>query len=216
MLCDYGCGKEATYYLPTVKKWCCSKKQQCCDIQKKKYSNSIKGRVPWNKDKKGIFSRETLERIGKSTSDRNKGKHLSEQTKLKISIGNSKPKLSKEFKERLRQEMLNGRALKMIKKIKKISKEEVKLRNMVKELYPHCKFQHSIFRFAIDVALVQEKLAIEYDGYYHFCSPEIIEYHKQRQEKIESEGWKLLRYTIFAKFPKKEQIQNEILRMINE
>ena len=98
----------------------------------------------------------------------------------------------------------------MIKAIKKISNEEIKLRNIIKELYLNCEFQYGIFRYAIDVALVEEKIAIEYDGYYHFDTKEHIEYHKNRQKRIEDQGWKFLRYN---KVPSLEQIKNDI-RMI--
>ena len=127
-ICEYGCGKEATHYLPTVKKWCCSERQMQCDVQRKKYSNSIKGRIPWNKGKKNIFSKETLEKMSKATTRNNLGKKLTEETKKKISIGNSKPKQTIEFKKKQRQRMLNGQALKMIKCIKNSSSEGLKKR----------------------------------------------------------------------------------------
>lgn len=259
-ICEYGCGKEAIHYLPTVKKWCCSERQMQCDVQRKKYSNSIKGRIPWNKGKKNIFSKETLEKMSMTTTRNNLGKKLTEETKKKISIGNSKPKQTKEFKEKQRQRMLNGQALKMIKCItnssseglkkrwkdpnskfnsieyrdkkkqimlnggaikalkgmKKISKEEIKLRNIVKELYPFVEFQHPVFNYALDIAILDKKIAIEYDGYFHFDTEEHKQYHKQRQEKIESEGWKFYRVTMFDKFPSLEEVKINIQRLLNE
>lgn len=116
--------------------------------------------------------------------------------------------------EKSRQRLLNGQALKMIKAIKKISNEEIKLRNMVKELYPDCEFQHSVFRYSLDVALVKEKIAIEYDGYYHFDTEEHKEYHKERQEKIENEGWRFYRVTMFDKFPRIEEVKENIENLI--
>ena len=259
MLCSYGCGKEATFQLKNGK-WCCSEMQMKCDIQRKKYSESIKGRIPWNKNKKGIFSKESLEKISKASTINNIGKHKSLETKRKISIGNSKPKQSEEFKNQQRQRMLNGQALKMIKCIKnssseglkerwkdpnskfnsieyrdkkkqvmlnggaikalkgmkKISKPEIKLRDMVKELHPDCEFQYGVFNYALDIAIPEKKIAIEFDGYFHFDNPEHVEYFKNRQEKIESEGWKFLRYTMFDKFPDKEQINKDLTRLIND
>jgi hypothetical protein len=260
MLCDYGCGKEATHYFKTVDKWCCSESQMKCDAQRKKYSESIKGRIPWNKNKKGIFSKETLEKISKATTRNNIGKHKSLETRRKISIGNSKPKQSEEFKEQQRQRMLNGQALKMIKCIKnssseglkkawkdpnsifnsiehrdkrrqvmlnggaikalrgmkKISKPEMMLRDMVKELYPESEPQYPVFNYVIDVALPNQKIAIEYDGYFHFCDEGRKQYHKLRQEKIESEGWKFYRVTMFDKFPDIEEVKINIQRLIND
>ena len=35
-----------------------------------------------------------------------------------------------------------------------------------------------------------------------------------KEEKIEEEGWKFIRYNIFSKFPSKEQIYNDIQKEI--
>ena len=115
-----------------------------------------------------------------------------------------------ELKQKSKIRMLNGLALKMIKSIKKTSNEEIKLRNMVRELYPDCEFQYPVLRYSLDVAIPDKKIAIEYDGYYHFDTEEHKQYHKVRQEKIEKEGWKFLRYTIFDKFPDLEKLKGDI------
>jgi very-short-patch-repair endonuclease len=98
----------------------------------------------------------------------------------------------------------------MNKFIKNPSNIEVKLRNLVKEIFPDCEFQYPIFNYSLDIALVEEKIAIEYDGYYHFNCQESINYHNARQEKIEKEGWKFLRYTMFDKFPNKRKIEQDV------
>lgn len=120
-----------------------------------------------------------------------------------------------EQKIKLRKIMLDGGALKAIKAIKKISNEEIKLRGMVKELYPSCEFQYGVFNYALDVAILEYKIAIEYDGHYHFHTKEAINYFKLRQERIEKEGWVFLRYTMFDKFPSKEKIQSDLNKIIN-
>jgi hypothetical protein len=48
----------------------------------------------------------------------------------------------------------------------------------------------------------------------HFDTKDHIEYHKKRQENIEKEGWKFIKYTIFDKFPSKDIIKNEISKII--
>jgi len=58
--------------------------------------------------------------------------------------------------------------------------------------------------------LIQEKIVIEYDGYYHFNCKDSIEYGIMRQNRIQNEGWKFVRYTMFDKFPDKEQLQTDI------
>ena len=120
-----------------------------------------------------------------------------------------------EFKERQRIRMLNGGAITAIKGIKNPSNEEIKLRNMVKELCLDCEFQYPVFNYSLDVALVSDKIAIEYDGYYHFDSEYHKEYHKNRKEKIENEGWKFLKYNIFKKFPDLKTLKEDIKKIKN-
>jgi very-short-patch-repair endonuclease len=133
------------------------------------------------------------------------------------------PKLS----ENQRQYMLNGGATKALKGVKNPSKPEIMLREMVLELYPDADPQHDVFNYSIDIALVEQKIAIEYDGYRHFfeCTkvkkytPEEYrritkEYDDKRQKRIEGEGWTFLRYTMFDKFPTKEQVKNDIEKII--
>ena len=106
--------------------------------------------------------------------------------------------------------MLSGHAIKMIRSIKKISKNELKLRTIIQDLYSNCQFQYKVLNYSIDVAIPEHRIAIEYDGYYHFNSKENIDYHNIRQQKIELEGWKFLRYNIFQPFPNKEQINKDL------
>jgi very-short-patch-repair endonuclease len=189
---------------------------------KRKISEKLKGRssgkrslscrLKISKKLKGIKkpprTKEHSENQSKAQLGKKRGP-LSSETKLKISIGNTGKKRTDEFKKLQREKMLkNGNQIR--KHIKKISNEEIKLRNMVKELYPNCEFQYGVFNYDLDVALVEEKIAIEYDGYYHFCSEEKKEYHKQRQQQIENEGWKFYRVTMFDKFPSIEEVKEQI------
>lgn len=217
----------------------------------KNISMKMNGHVPWNKNFKGCYSKESLNKMSISQLERflkeeeiyklsnsqkklymsrtiedleriSKSQRLSqikrfsnpkEREKLSISLKKfveKNPMVRKIY----RQRCLDGHSLRMIKSIKKISKEEIKLRDIIKELFPRCEFQYSIFRYLIDVAIPEYKIAIEYDGYYHFDTEEHKGYHKERQEKIENDGWKFLRYNIFQKFPNKEKIHNDIMEII--
>ena len=93
MLCEYGCGNKAKYFLKRPKKWCCSKsynscptsrkknkeshlgeknhryRKHCSEETKNKISQSNKGNIPWNKDKTDVYSDETLQLM----SDEKKG-----------------------------------------------------------------------------------------------------------------------------------------------
>lgn len=154
------------------------------------WSNQRKGKDTWNKGKTGIFSEETLERI---------------------SIG-SKNNWAKSLQRGFDQSMLlrMGLGLKMIKAIKNPSGPEIKLRNMVKELYPECEFQYGVLNYAIDVALPEYKIGIEYDGYYHFDCQKSLDYYKNREERIINQGWVLIHYTMFKKLPTIDEIKNDI------
>ena len=119
--------------------------------------------------------------------------------------------------EERRQRLLNGQALKMIKAIKKISNEEMKLRDMVKELYPKAEPQYPVFGYALDVALIDKKIAIEYDGYYHYEDLSIRkekDYYIFRRERIKNQGWKFYRVTMFDKFPNLEQVKENINKIL--
>jgi very-short-patch-repair endonuclease len=199
------------------------------------HKKNLSGKIPWNKGKTGIYSEETKikmknknpiffsEEIRKKISDSKKGKPswnkgLTKDTHKSLKIISNKltgrEVNSLEHRERSRQKMLNGQSLMMIKKIKKISNEEIKLRNMVKELYPECEFQYGVFGYALDVAIVEQKIAIEYDGYYHFNSKESIIYYQFRKEKIEKQGWKFLTYTMFDVFPDTKKLREDIEKLI--
>ena len=217
----------------------------------KNQSNRMKNHIPWNKNFKSCYSKESLSKMSISQLKRflkideiNKIsnsqkilyksrtiedlKRISESQRISQikRYNNPKERIKQsvsqlkwiedhpEVRETYRQRCLNGHALKMIKYIKKISNEEIKLRNMVKELYKDCEFQYPVFNYSLDVAIPEYKIAIEYDGYYHFNCQESIDYHNFRQKRIEENGWKFLRYTMFNKFPNKEQIQLDIMEII--
>lgn len=215
---------------------------------KRKLSESMKGKIPWNKGKKNHLSTETrkkisesrkrfigenhprfgtktLEKTKKKISESNKkfnqnnpaiwlGRHHSEESKKKIGEKSKGKKHSEEFKERQKQRLLNGQALKMNKCIKKLSKPELKLREIIQEFYPNCEFQYRVLKYALDIALVDKKIAIEYDGWYHFDCQESVNRHNKRQKEIELEGWKFIRYNIFQPFPDKNKVKQDIESLV--
>jgi len=94
------CGQEATHQFKN-NNWCCSKYISQCPEIRKRNSKSLKGNIPWNKDKTGIYSKEILNKmsIGRSgikhseqtkklMSDSHKGKILSKKHRKKISKSN--------------------------------------------------------------------------------------------------------------------------------
>jgi len=210
-----GCCNETKYF--GIKKGYlkyCSRKCSANSLEvKKNMSGSIK--KTWTKERRKNRSKTskrmwTAERREKQRNLLNNG-----LSKLMNSIERDPVKIKVES-EKKRKKLLDGFALVMIKKIKKISKPELKLREMVEKMYSDCEFQYPILNFVVDMAIPKYRIAIEYDGYYHFDTEEHKQYHKQRQEKIEKEGWNFLRYNIFQPFPSSQQLKEDIQKIIRE
>jgi len=234
-------GLKGIYSDETKSKWSEKRKNvKLLDSHKEK----LKGRIPWNKGKVGIqvCSEETKIKLREKMTGK-KIHSIEHKEKLRERMLNGGSSYCSSFidKDKLRNKMrnlllngqsnymnsfpvkgyknhkewmLNGGAIYMIKHIKNPSKLEIKLREMVKELYPTCEFQYQVLNYALDVAITEYKIAIEYDGYYHFDSQESINYHKNRKERIEKEGWKFINYTIFDKFPDLSKLKDDIKRII--
>ena len=234
-LCNYGCGKEAKFYFKTVNKWCCSKSKNSCTTQKEINSKLNKGiKKPLHTeewkinhsnrmrgDKNSFYGKQHSLETLKNWSEKRKGRYFITPQGLLIGIEKLKNRWkdpnskfnSKSFRELLSNNMKkNGNYIRRQKK--RVSKNELKLRLIIKQIYPTSNHTLKILNYDVDIAIIEYKIAIEYDGYYHFDTEEHKEYHKMRQEKIENEGWKFLRYTMFDKFPTKEQVENDIKNLI--
>ena len=234
--CHYGCGKEATHQFKNGK-WCCSNHINKCSENNRKitksregYRHSEKTRKKISESNKGrispMYGKKHTEEAKRKMSnnqigEKNSlyGKEYSIEEREKRSEIIKKFMYSKEgiiYRKKLKNKMLNGRAAWMNKFIKNPSKPEILLREIVKELYPNCEFQYQVFNYSLDTAIPEYKIAIEYDGWYHFDCQEHIDYHKKRQRKIEEQGWKFIRYNIFSKFPTKNEIENEINKILKD
>ncbi|MFW9871659.1 MAG: hypothetical protein ACFFG0_01065 [Candidatus Thorarchaeota archaeon] len=134
----------------------------------------------------------------------------SEETKKKIGKKSRGRKHSSRYKNRLRQEMLNGKAAYLNSCMKNPSKPQVDLYRKVLSICPYAILNYPYLNYSIDIAIPFLNIAIEYDGYFHFNSEKNIRYHIKRQKKLEKEGWKFIRYTIYDKFPKQKDIRREI------
>jgi len=173
--------------------------------RKKKQSVSHIGQEAWNKDKPGCFSEESRKKM----SDSQKRSRQDPD-----SFWNSEE--YEKQKENTRQIMLSGRAIKMLKCQKNPSKPELMLSEIVKKSYQNSEIQYPVLNYIVDIAIPEYRIAIEYDGYFHFNTEEHKEYHKIRQERIESEGWLFYRVTMFDKFPTLDQIKENIEKLINK
>jgi len=197
-LCDYGCGKEGKFQLKN-KKWCCSKFASQCSILRKKNNGGSEKKKGWTKEnREGVRKRAENQRI----------------KLLKLWKDPNSKYNSVERNEKIRQYMLNGGAIIALKGVKNPSKPELKLRKIVKELYPSSENTFKVFNYALDNAIPEHKIAIEYDGWYHFNIPGRKEYDAKRQKEIEQDGWEFIKYNIFQKFPPLEQVKEDILKAL--
>lgn len=94
-------------------------------------------------------------------------------------------------------------------KVTNPSKPQVELFNLTKELYPQAIINFPIVGFCIDIAIIDKKIAIEYDGsYWH----QDIEKDLKRQKGLENLGWKFVRYMDYI--PTKEELIQDINKII--
>lgn len=183
---------------------------------KRKIRESGSGKEPWNKGKIGVFSEEALKKLSIASTGR---KHTEEE-KFKIGRGNRGKKINREYvektrlglkkyyethpgtmlgkkhtieaREKMRQGMLNGRAVMLLKRNKFISKPQKYLYEIVKFIFPEAEINFIIENSIVDIAIVSLKIVIEYDGYYWHLGKEKEDL--ERQTKIEKLGWKFIRY----------------------
>lgn len=194
ILCDYGCGEKANFQLKNNKYCCCETFRSCNKIKKDK---SIIISKIWKDQTTKYFLKEYFEKRSnimklKWSNPEHPFNSIERKNKMRemmlnggVEYANSFP--CKGFKNH-KEWMMNGGAAHMNKFIKNPSKPEVMLRDMVKQLYPNCEPQYKVFNYSIDVVLVENKIAIEYDGWHHFNCQESIDYHNFRQKRIENEG----------------------------
>lgn len=222
VICNYGCGELAKYQLLN-KKYCCSKHSSSC--KKIREDRSILIKKEWKKSDSKYHTDEyskkrsiLLKEKWKDPNHLFNSKEHREFLKQRMLNGlsdycNSCP--VKGYKNH-KEWMLNGGSVYMSKHIKNPSKPEILLREIVKKLYLNSEHTYQILNYDVDIALPEYKIAIEYDGWYHFDCKESIDYHNMRQNKIENEGWKFLRYTMYDKFPTLEQVKKDIEKIRKE
>jgi len=243
-LCDYGCGQIAKYKFKNGKK-CCDIMDNFCPEKSIKIGKSNTGKVRTEEFKKNASEFRKGKPSGmKGKKQTEYSNEMGRQRMLNglakyISSFPRDPEKMRRSAEKSRQRLLNGGAKHMhsfpcrgyknhqdwmINEggrylrsfIKDISRDEMKLRDLVKELYSTCEFQYPVLVYDLDVAIPEYKIAIEFDGYYHFDTEYHKEYHKMRQKRIEGEGWKFYRVTMFDKFPTLEEVKVNIQKLIRE
>lgn len=141
---------------------------------------------------------------------------ISETVKLNWENGLHKNTLSNlksdKMKEITRDRMNNGGAIKALEAQggRITSKQQLKLYEMVLRLFPKAELEYKIFNRSLDIALVEYKIDIEFDGlFWH----ENREYDDEvRDNLLKSNGWHVIRYK--DKIPKLGVLQNDIEAII--
>jgi hypothetical protein len=211
MLCNYGCGQEAIKQFKNGKV-CCSENFRSCPKMRRNLSEKLTGRTKENNEGRRIQA----EKITGRTKENNEGRRKQAEQMSEKMTGRTKENNEgvRRMAEKKSEWMkVNGNRIRKL--IKNPSNLELKLRTIVKELYPISEHTYSILNYDVDIALPEFKIVIEYDGWYHFDTEEHREYHKKRQEEIEQEGWKFLRYNCFQKFPSLDQVKRNILELLS-
>lgn len=94
-------------------------------------------------------------------------------------------------------------------KVENPSIPQLKLYNLIKEFYPEAVLNYPISWYNVDIAIIYQKIAIEYDGsYWHQNKKSDIE----RQQSLEELGWKFLRYV--DKVPSEQELLHDIRNLI--
>jgi len=108
-----------------------------------------------------------------------------------LNAGDLHPSKNSEFQKMHSERMLNGGAAHANSFIKSLSKPQVELFELVKQIYPNTILNHPSLNRSIDIAILDQMIAIEYDGSHWHQNKEA---DKKRQLELETIGWKFLRY----------------------
>jgi very-short-patch-repair endonuclease len=109
--------------------------------------------------------------------------------------------------------MINGYSAYIGSFVRNVSKPQTKLFDLVQRVCPYPIFNFPFYRkprcYVIDIVVPKLELVIEYDEpYYH----QDKDRDSKRQQEIEEEGWKFLRY---ESIPPLDQLKEDIKKVLN-
>jgi len=247
MLCEYGCNQEAKFLLhfKTCKdKWCCSKSYNSCPTNRKKNSeslNRIEVKEKLSNIRKEYLNREDVrEKKSKAQKEVWKKNEVRERlienlnkpevkVKRRRSVKKAMEKLEVRQKckeswnkngrrDKVKIDMINGKAVYMLSKVKNPSGPQVKLYNIIRELYKDAILNYPLciskgHWYALDIAVQSLKLDIEYDDttYWH-KGKDKKEHDRIRDEQVENKGWRIIRYKDYI--PDLNQVLNDINKVL--
>jgi len=213
--CECGCGLETNVgrdskkynrFLPghNFRKNC---RKEITEETREKMKEKRKGRKPNLGNKHSKEFCEKMRELGYKRKA-NLGRIFSEEWKnnLRKHMTGRKNHHKKEYKDKLKEEMLNGRASNMCSKNTNPSKPQVELYKLVKivDPYPILNFAIPKINRVADIALPSRKISIEYDEpYWHDKKKD-----KERDKLLASVGWKTIRYE--RRIPSMKELINDI------
>lgn len=94
------------------------------------------------------------------------------------------------------------------------SKQQLKIYNMLLEMYGNCELNYTVSYCSLDclVNINDSKIDIEYDGWYWHKNMQKRD--RRRDEFLKSQGYKILRIKASRNIPTKEQLKNAINHLI--
>jgi len=235
MLCEYGCGQEGKHTLKNGKR-CCSESQNSCPVIKKRTGDPKRGRTKENNEGR----KKQAEKLIGRTKENHEGRRIqaekitgrTKETHEECRIQSEYMKnggasytasfVTKESRKRQSKRMKDWQAVYMCSCISDDSKPENELFYMTCTLLPRPIHKFPIYRgkgkrnYVVDIADSSLGIILEFDGWYHFYKEDRKEYDKRRQQEIEEEGWKFLRYNIFQKFPTLDQVKEDIKKLLED
>ncbi len=143
---------------------------------KKKLSESHKGQIPWNKNKVGIYSEETLQKISQNTK-----LSMNEEVRRKLSIIGKNRIFSEESKKKISNKLRNRSKKEIQNYINKVyntkkknntfntSKPEEDIYQLLLQKFNNVKRQYKSkkYPFNCDFYIPELDLYIEYQGFWH-------------------------------------------------
>ncbi len=134
-----------------------------------------------------------------------KGHHLSGKTYEEL-YGKNK---ANELKEQRRKGGAKGYKISREMGFSGPTKPQMKLYDLVKEIYPSVKLEYEKYYYFLDIAIPEHKLAIEYDGSYWHNK----EHDETRDRVLKEFGWDTIRFV--DKVPTKQELIDKIKEVLN-
>jgi len=208
--CFY-CGKEAKFLLKNGR-WCCCEDRRSCLAIREKISKSLKGKNTgphlYMLGNLNVSRRSEVKLKKKQTMEKN-GTHTGWNP-------------DEEFKEQLRQEMLNGRSAYMNSFNKNPSKPQKHIWKETVKIFPETYLNPAIYHLEKqcnpDVLIPKLEVVIEYDGWQYHHKEEDVAKDVKKQKMLEEDGWKVITYRGSKNkdiYPTKEQIWKDIQKVLN-